>query len=82
MTGPSRRWRRGGSVVAWWLLFALGLWLVGQAVDPPASLTACVASAALLGFVGETGDWVRRRLRARRAAPGARPAVRVRPSRR
>ncbi|MDI9884537.1 hypothetical protein QMZ92_09015 [Streptomyces sp. HNM0645] len=82
MTGPSRRWRRGGSLVAWWLLFALGLWLVGQAIGRPASLTACVASAALVGFVGETGDWLRRRLRACRATPGTRPAVRVKPTRR
>lgn len=82
MSGPSRRWRRGGSLVAWWLLFALGLWLVGHAIGRPASLTACAASAALLGFVGETGDWVRRRLRARRTTPGAGPAARGEPTRR
>jgi hypothetical protein len=66
MTDP-RRWRRFVcSVTAWWMLLSLALWLLGKALDQPASLAACAASAALLVAVGEVGDGLRRRLATRR----------------
>ncbi|MFE5302158.1 hypothetical protein [Streptomyces sp. NPDC056632] len=69
MTDTRRRWRFVWSVAAWWVLLALALWLLGQALDRPASLAACSASAALLIAVGEVGDGLRRRLRVRRHRP-------------
>ncbi|MEU4093969.1 hypothetical protein [Streptomyces sp. NPDC026673] len=59
--GPLRR-RPAWSLVVWWLPLALLLWLVGKAVDQPASLLRCTASAALFAAVGELGDRLRRRL--------------------
>ncbi|WP_235192912.1 hypothetical protein [Streptomyces viridochromogenes] len=57
-----RRWRRFvWSVTAWWMLLALALWLLGRALQQPASLAACAASAALLVAIGEAGDALRRR---------------------
>ncbi|MFE3323952.1 hypothetical protein [Streptomyces sp. NPDC059176] len=83
MSGPSRRtWRLAGSLLAWWLPLALGLWLVGRATGQPASAASCAASAALLAAIGETGDWVRRRWRARHPAAGRRSAAAVEPPRR
>jgi hypothetical protein len=52
--------------MAWWLLLALVLWLLGQAVDQAASLTACAASSAFLVGIGEIGDWLCRRWTVRR----------------
>ncbi|MFF7794013.1 hypothetical protein [Streptomyces sp. NPDC007991] len=52
--------------MAWWLLLALALWLLGQAVRQAASLTSCAASSAFLVVMGEIGDWLRRRWTARR----------------
>ncbi|MFF2573563.1 hypothetical protein [Streptomyces sp. NPDC058084] len=66
MTDTRRRWRFVWSVR---VLLALALWLLGQALDRPASLAACSASAALLIAVGEVGDGLRRRLRVRRHRP-------------
>lgn len=67
MTDPRRRRRFALSVTAWWMLLALGLWLLGKALDQPASLAACAASAALLVAIGEAGDWLRRRITRRSA---------------
>ncbi|MBG0852767.1 hypothetical protein I2W78_13190 [Streptomyces spinoverrucosus] len=49
------------------MLLALGLWLLGKALDQPASLAACAASAALLVAIGETGDRLPRRITHRSA---------------
>lgn len=66
MTGM-RHWKRFvWSVAAWWIVLSLALWLLGKALDEPASLAACAASAALLVVVGEVGDGLRRRLGTRR----------------
>ncbi|QDN83159.1 hypothetical protein FNV64_53735 [Streptomyces sp. S1A1-7] len=70
MTGRTRLWRHTCSLTGWWLLLALALWLLGQAVDQAASLTACAASSAFLVGIGETGDWLRRRWAARRERAG------------
>jgi hypothetical protein len=77
MTGRTRWWRHTWSLAAWWLLLALTLWLLGQAVDQPASLTTCAASSALLVGIGEMGDWLRRRWTAHRG-PAAAAAKRPR----
>ncbi|MDX3238579.1 hypothetical protein PV392_23395 [Streptomyces sp. ME03-5709C] len=58
--------RLAWSLVAWWSLLALVLWLLGRAFDHPASLLQCTASAAVLAAVGELGDWLRRRRRTNR----------------
>lgn len=68
MTDTRRRRRFVRSVIVWWMLLTLTLWLVGKALDEPASLTACAASAALLVTVGEIGDGLRRRLSTPRSA--------------
>ncbi|MER6999185.1 hypothetical protein [Streptomyces sp. NPDC000410] len=67
MTDPRRLRRFALPVTAWWMLLALALWLLGKALDQPASLAACAASAALLVAVGEAGDWLRRRITRRSA---------------
>ncbi|MEU3091371.1 hypothetical protein ACWCQ0_41950 [Streptomyces massasporeus] len=67
MTARRRQRRFALSVAAWWMLLALGLWLLGTALDQPASLAACIASAALLVAIGEAGDWLRRRITRRSA---------------
>ncbi|WP_426570093.1 hypothetical protein [Streptomyces canus] len=69
MTDTRRQWRFVWSVTAWWVLLALALWLLGKALGQPTSLAACAASAALLVAVGEVGEGLRRRLRARRRRP-------------
>ncbi|WP_327370548.1 hypothetical protein [Streptomyces sp. NBC_01217] len=69
MTDTRRRWRSVWSVTAWWVLLALALWLLGKTLVQPPSLAACAASAALLVTVGEVGEGLRRRLRARRRRP-------------
>jgi hypothetical protein len=69
VTDTRRRWRSVWSVTAWWVLLALALWLLGKALEQPTSLAACAASAALLVAVGEVGEGLRRRLRARRHRP-------------
>ncbi|MFE1575387.1 hypothetical protein [Streptomyces fradiae] len=64
-----RRGRQVASLVAWWAVLALALWLLGHAVDQPAGLAPSAASAALLVAVGEAGYLVRRwwAIRVRRA---------------
>ncbi|WSQ12879.1 hypothetical protein OG604_36755 [Streptomyces sp. NBC_01231] len=47
------------SVTVWWMLIALILWLLGRALDQPASLAQCTASSAFLVALGEAGDWLR-----------------------
>ncbi|MGW1542503.1 hypothetical protein ACWCPM_20090 [Streptomyces sp. NPDC002309] len=69
MTDTRSRWRTVRSVTAWWVLLALALWLLSKALDQRTSLAACAASAALLVVVGEVGEGLRRRLRARRRRP-------------
>ncbi|MFI6012684.1 hypothetical protein ACIBAG_28400 [Streptomyces sp. NPDC051243] len=71
MTGRTRLWRHTWSLTAWWLLLALALWLLGQAVNQATSLTACAASSALMVGIGEIGDWLRRRRAAHRGQAGA-----------
>ncbi|WP_149830421.1 hypothetical protein [Streptomyces tailanensis] len=68
MTDTGRPRRFALSVAAWWMLLALVLWLLGRALDQPASFAACAASAALLVAVGEIGDGLRRRRRNSRPA--------------
>lgn len=71
MTGRTSWGRHAWSFTAWWLLLALALWLLGQAVNQAASLTACAASSALMVGIGEIGDWLRRRWAAHRGQAGA-----------
>lgn len=66
MKTTSRRWRAALSVLAWWAVLTLTLWLLSRPLGQPAQLPPCAASAALLVTIGETGDWLRRRARARR----------------
>jgi hypothetical protein len=73
VTDTRRRWRFVLSVTAWWVLLALALRLLGKALDQPTSLAACTASAALLVAVGEIGEGLRRRLRARQLVRRRRP---------
>ncbi|MGW1545143.1 hypothetical protein ACWCPM_33880 [Streptomyces sp. NPDC002309] len=61
MTDTRCRWCFVWSVTVWWALPAFALWLAGKALDRPASLAACAASAALLVSVGEDGEGLRRR---------------------
>ncbi|MFD5252529.1 hypothetical protein ACFWM5_06735 [Streptomyces bobili] len=63
MTDPTRLRRLVCSLSVWWLILAMGLWLLGRATDQSASPWACAASAAFLLAVGEAGDWLRRRWR-------------------
>ncbi|MDX3096139.1 hypothetical protein PV417_16530 [Streptomyces sp. ME19-03-3] len=65
-TAPPESSSRRLSLIVWWSLLALVLWLVGQAVDQPVSAVRCAASAALFAVIGEIGDRLRRRLRAGR----------------
>jgi hypothetical protein len=51
------------------VLLALALWLLGKALGQPTALATCAASAALLAAVGEVGEGLRRRLKARRRRP-------------
>jgi hypothetical protein len=60
-----RWWRTALSVLAWWAVLSLTLWLMGKSLGQPTRLAPCAASAALLVTIGETGDWLRRRARAR-----------------
>ena len=71
MTG---RPRLALSLAVWWMLIALVLWLLGRALDQPASLAQCTASSAFLVALGEAGDWLRRRWRAGRITSRHRPA--------
>lgn len=66
MTGKPRLWRLAISLIAWWMLTALLLWLLGRALDQPAPLAQCVSPAVFLVALGEAGDWLRRRWRASR----------------
>ncbi|MCP9946590.1 hypothetical protein LUX12_20275 [Streptomyces somaliensis] len=69
-----RSWRRGiGSVGLWWITLALALWLLGRTTGQSTDLLRCAASAALLVAVGELGDWLRRRRRARRISTEVQP---------
>ncbi|MEU9032016.1 hypothetical protein AB0D46_31825 [Streptomyces sp. NPDC048383] len=70
MTSKALPWASAGSVLGWWAVLTGLLWLAGTALDGPAPLGGCAASAAVLVAVGEAGDWVRRRWTAR---PGSRP---------
>ncbi|WP_067019359.1 hypothetical protein [Streptomyces dysideae] len=69
MSGKPRLRRLAFSLTVWWLLLALVLWLLGKALDQPASLAQCAASSAFFVALGEAGDWLRRRRR--RAGRGA-----------
>lgn len=71
MTGRTRLVRHACSLVAWWLLLVLALWLLGHAVGQTSSLTACAASSAFLVGIGEIGDWLRRRWATHRGQSGS-----------
>ncbi|MFF6781483.1 hypothetical protein [Streptomyces sp. NPDC012510] len=73
MISRRRVWRLAVSLTVWWALIALVLWLVGKALDQPATLAQCIASAAFLVAIGETGDWLRRRWRAGRLTKRRKP---------
>lgn len=62
------------SLTAWWAVLTLALWLLGHATGHPADLAASAATAALMAAIGETGDWARRRWKARRHPPEQRDA--------
>lgn len=66
MRTTPRWWSAALSVIAWWAIITLTLWLLSKALDQPAQLAQCAASAALLVTIGEAGDWLRRRWRAHR----------------
>ncbi|MGW6395193.1 hypothetical protein ACWFR1_32895 [Streptomyces sp. NPDC055103] len=68
-------WREAASLIAWWGMITLALWVVGRMLGTQAPLGPYAASAALMIVVGESGDRVRRRWKSRRqrAAPSPRP---------
>ncbi|MGQ4475741.1 hypothetical protein [Streptomyces sp. SAS_276] len=66
MTGRQRLRRLALSLIVWWMLIALALWLLGTTLGQRASLAQCTASSAFLVAVGEAGDRLRRRWRAGR----------------
>ncbi|MGW3649423.1 hypothetical protein [Streptomyces sp. NPDC000878] len=74
MISRPRLTRLAFSLTVWWMLLSLALWLLGRALDQPASLGQCTASAAFFVVLGETGDWLRRRWRAGRIATRHQPA--------
>lgn len=74
MTGRRRVRRLVISLTVWWALIAFALWLVGKALDQPATLVQCAASSAFLVAIGEVGDWLRRRWRADRLTRLREPA--------
>ncbi|GGT53553.1 hypothetical protein GCM10014713_54290 [Streptomyces purpureus] len=55
-------------------MLTLALWLLGHATGHPAGLAASASFAALIAAIGETGDWARRRRKARRHPPEKRDA--------
>ncbi|MFJ5827905.1 hypothetical protein [Streptomyces sp. NPDC093089] len=55
-------------------MLTLALWLLGHATGHPVGLAASAATAALFTAIGETGDWARRRWKARRNPPEKRDA--------
>ncbi len=65
-TRTSRARREAVPILAWWAVLTLVLWLLGHATGHPAGLAPSAASAALMAVIGETGDWARRRWKARR----------------
>ncbi|MFI5887462.1 hypothetical protein [Streptomyces sp. NPDC051554] len=69
MTGRQRLRRLVVSLVVWWMLIALILWLLGTMLGQPASLAQCTASSAFFVAVGEVGDWLLRRRRRRAGRP-------------
>ncbi|MDX3128394.1 hypothetical protein PV367_00895 [Streptomyces europaeiscabiei] len=73
MTSRRRLRRIAVSLTVRWALIALALRLVGQALDRSATLARCIAPAALLGVIGEAGDWLRRRWRADRLTKRLKP---------
>lgn len=64
------------SIILWWAAVTVALWLLGHALDQPAGLARSAASAALLVAMGEAGDWLRRRWRARFGTNRPRPEAR------
>ncbi|MDQ0605016.1 hypothetical protein QF037_009361 [Streptomyces canus] len=66
MTGRQRLSRLAFSLTVWWMLIVLIFWLLGRALEQPASIAQCAASSAFLVVLGEAGDWLRRRWRAGR----------------
>ncbi|MFD7900338.1 hypothetical protein [Streptomyces sp. NPDC059743] len=74
MTDKTRWLPLARSLLMWWVVVTLILWLLGKALGQSAGLAACAASAVLLVAIGETGDWLRRRWTAYRLrTPSERP---------
>jgi hypothetical protein len=67
VTGRPRLSRLAFSLTVRWLLLSLVFWLLGRALDQPAALAQCPASAAFLVGLGEAGDLLRRRWRTGRS---------------
>ncbi|WP_432004653.1 hypothetical protein [Streptomyces parvus] len=65
----SRAGREAVSLIPWWGVFALVLWLLGHATGHPAGPMPSAATVALFTAIGETGDRARRRWKARRRLP-------------
>ncbi|MFJ3976492.1 hypothetical protein [Streptomyces sp. NPDC090021] len=61
-----RLWREAASLVAWWAMITLTLWVLGRMLGVPTALGPCAASAALMVVIGEAGDWTRRHWKSRR----------------
>ncbi|MFK0222316.1 hypothetical protein ACIQWN_29505 [Streptomyces vinaceus] len=62
---PSRA-KEAASIALWWGALTVVLWGVSALAGPEASPVGCAAGAVLLTAIGETGDRLRRRRRARR----------------
>jgi hypothetical protein len=72
VSGATNRRRVIASVILWWAVLTLVLWLLSRASSQPAGLAGCAASAVLLVAVGEAGDWLRCRWHASRRGRSAR----------
>ncbi|OEJ95578.1 hypothetical protein [Streptomyces thermolilacinus] len=62
----TRRWTEATSMTAWWALLTVVLWVPATLLGHGTTLWGCAASAAVFVALGEAGDWLRRRRRARR----------------
>ncbi|WP_405985720.1 hypothetical protein [Streptomyces sp. NBC_00872] len=61
-------WSEIRSLVAWWVVVTMLLWLLGKLFGQSVNLIGCAATAVLVIAIGETGDWLRRRRSSGRAA--------------
>ncbi|WP_327233028.1 hypothetical protein OG349_02725 [Streptomyces sp. NBC_01317] len=63
-----RRWSEIRSLIAWWVVVTVVLWVLGIVFDQPVRLAGCAATAALVIAIGEVGDRLRRRWSSGRGA--------------